>query len=47
MKDLRFICAQPDDTYSTWQVHLWLERLKNIASSIEFELENIERRQKL
>ena len=33
MKDLRFICAQPDDTYYTWQVHLWLESLKNIGQS--------------
>ena len=31
MKDLKFICAQPDDTYYTWQVHLWLESLKNIG----------------
>ena len=31
MKDLNFICAQPDDTYYTWQVHLWLESLKNIG----------------
>ena len=33
MKDLRVICAQPDDTYYTWQVHLWLESLKNIGQS--------------
>ena len=33
MKDLKFICAQPDDTYYTWQVHLWLESLKNIEQS--------------
>jgi len=33
MKDLRFICAQPDDTYFTWQVHLWLESLKEIGHS--------------
>jgi hypothetical protein len=31
MKDLKFICAQPDDTYYTWQVHLWLESLKDIG----------------
>ena len=31
MKDLRFICAQPDDTYYTWQVQLWLESLKEIG----------------
>jgi len=30
MKDLKFLCCQPDDTYYTWQVHLWLESLKNI-----------------
>lgn len=28
MKELNFICAQPDDAYYTWQVHLWLENLK-------------------
>ena len=33
MKDLRFICCQPDDTYYTWQVHLWLESLKEIGHS--------------
>jgi hypothetical protein len=33
MKDLKFICAQPDDTYYTWQVHLWLESLKGIGHS--------------
>ena len=33
MKDLKFICAQPDDTYYTWQVHAWLESLKNIGHS--------------
>lgn len=32
-RELRFICAQPDDTYYTWQVHLWLESLKNIGHS--------------
>ena len=31
MKDLKFICAQPDDVYYTWQVHLWLESLKEIG----------------
>ncbi len=31
MKDLKFICAQPDDTYYTWQVHAWLESLKEIG----------------
>jgi hypothetical protein len=33
MKDLRFICVQPDDTYFTWQVHLWLESLREIGHS--------------
>jgi len=33
MRDLKFICAQPDDTYYTWQVHLWLESLKKINHS--------------
>lgn len=33
MKDLKFICAQPDDTYYTWQVHAWLESLKEIGHS--------------
>ena len=33
MKDLKFICAQPDDTYYTWQVHLWLESLRNLGHS--------------
>lgn len=33
MKDLKFICAQPDDIYYTWQVHAWLESLKNIGYS--------------
>ena len=33
MEDLKFICAQPDDIYYTWQVHLWLESLKKIGHS--------------
>ena len=33
MRDLKFICAQPDDTYYTWQVHMWLESLKQIGHS--------------
>lgn len=33
MKELKFICAQPDDTYYTWQVHLWLESLRKIGHS--------------
>lgn len=31
MRELKFICAQPDDAYYTWQVHLWLESLKVIG----------------
>jgi len=33
MKQLKFICAQPDDTYYTWQVHLWIESLRKIGHS--------------
>jgi len=33
MKDLRYVCAQPDDSYYTWQVHLWLESLRNRGES--------------
>jgi len=33
MKDLKFIQACPDDTYYTWQVHTWLESLRNIGKS--------------
>ena len=33
MKDLRFIQACPDDTYYTWQVHLWLESLRDLGHS--------------
>lgn len=33
MRDLKFICAQPDDTYFTWQVHLWLESLRKLGHS--------------
>ena len=33
MKDLKFICAQPDDTYYTWQVHAWMESLKQLGHS--------------
>ena len=33
MKDLKFIQACPDDTYYTWQVHMWLESLKKIGNS--------------
>lgn len=33
MRDLKFVCAQPDDTYYTWQVHLWLESLRKLGHS--------------
>ena len=33
MKDFKYICAQPDDTYYTWQVHMWLESLKERGES--------------
>jgi hypothetical protein len=33
MKDLRYITVCPDDTYFTWQVHLWIESLKSINQS--------------
>lgn len=33
MKDLKFLTICPDDTYYTWQVHLWLESLKEIGHS--------------
>lgn len=32
-RELKFICAQPDDSYYTWQVHAWLESLKQIGHS--------------
>lgn len=32
-RELKFICAQPDDTYYTWQVHLWLESLRKLGHS--------------
>lgn len=32
-KDLKFVCCQPDDTYYTWQVHLWLESLRKLGQS--------------
>jgi len=33
MKDVKFITACPDDNYYTWQVHLWLESLKDLNLS--------------
>jgi len=33
MKNLKFFTCCPDDTYYTWQVHLWLESLKKLNKS--------------
>lgn len=33
MKDFKFVCIQPDDTYFTWQVHLWIESLRELGHS--------------
>lgn len=33
MRELKFICVQPDDTYYLWQTHLWLESLKKLGHS--------------
>jgi hypothetical protein len=33
MKDLKYVCVQPDDTYYTWQVHLWIESLRKRGES--------------
>lgn len=33
MRELKFITVCPTDTYFTWQVHLWLESLKEIGHS--------------
>jgi len=33
MKDLKFLAVQPDDHYYVWQVHTWIESLKNIGKS--------------
>ena len=32
-KEINYICSQPDDTYYTWQVHLWLENLRSLGKS--------------
>lgn len=32
-KELCFITVAPDDTYYTWQIHLWLENLREIGMS--------------
>lgn len=33
MRELAFITCCPDDTYFTWQVHMWLESLKELGQS--------------
>jgi len=33
MRELAFVTVCPDDSYYTWQVHLWLESLKEIGKS--------------
>jgi len=33
MRELKFVQAAPDDTYYTWQVHLWLESLREMGHS--------------
>ena len=33
MRELKFICVQPDDAYYTWQVHAWLESLRGHGKS--------------
>lgn len=33
MKELKFLCIQPDDTYYTWQVHAWIESLRKLGHS--------------
>ena len=32
-KELRFVCSQPDDIYYTWQVHAWIESLRELGHS--------------
>jgi hypothetical protein len=33
MRDLAFVTCCPDDNYYTWQVHLWLESLRELGKS--------------
>lgn len=33
MRELTFVTCLPDDTYYTWQVHLWLESLRKLNKS--------------
>ena len=32
-RELIFLTSCPDDTYYTWQVHMWLESLRNLNLS--------------
>lgn len=32
-RELKFMTCCPDDTYFTWQVHLWLDNLRNLGYS--------------
>lgn len=32
-KELNYICCQPDDNYFVWQVHLWVENLRELGQS--------------
>lgn len=31
MRELKFLCVQPDDAYYMWQVQLWLENLRSLG----------------
>lgn len=33
MRELKFVTVMPDDSYFTWQCHLWLESLRQIGHS--------------
>ena len=33
MRKLRFIVCQPDDQYYLWQVHTWIENLRELGHS--------------
>lgn len=33
MRKLKFICVQPDDQYYLWQVHAWIENLRELGHS--------------
>lgn len=32
-RELKIMCVQPDDFYFLWQVHLWIENLRNLGLS--------------